>query len=61
MPVVLQVLSNIMPARWFIEAVKAVMLKGVGAGYIWKQLLIMAGMTIFFLGISVKKFKLRLE
>jgi ABC-2 type transport system permease protein len=61
MPEVLQVLSNIMPARWFIEAVKAVMLKGVGAGYIWKQLLIMAGMTVVFLGISMKKFKLRLE
>ncbi|GET21416.1 ABC transporter permease [Prolixibacter denitrificans] len=61
MPVALQVFSNIMPARWFIEAVKAVMLKGVGTGYIWKQILIMTGMTILFLGISVKKFKLRLE
>jgi ABC-2 type transport system permease protein len=61
MPVVLQVLSNIMPARWFIEAVKAVMLKGVGIGYIWKQLLIMTVMTVIFLGISMKKFKLRLE
>ncbi|GET29392.1 ABC transporter permease [Prolixibacter sp. SD074] len=61
MPVALQVFSNIMPARWFIEAVKAVMLKGVGAGYIWKQLLIMTGMTAVFLVISMKKFKLRLE
>lgn len=61
MPVALQVFSNIMPARWFIEAVKAVMLKGVGVGYIWKQLLIMTGMTAVFLVISMKKFKLRLE
>lgn len=61
MPVPLQALSHIMPARWFIEAIKAVMLKGVGVEFIWKQVGIMLGMTVLFLGISVRKFSLRLE
>ena len=61
MPYVLQLVSNIMPARWFIDALKQVMLKGTGLFFIWKQVLILLVMTAFFLGLSVKKFKLRLE
>ena len=41
--------------------VKQVMLKGTGLFFIWKQVLILLVMTAFFLGLSVKKFKLRLE
>lgn len=61
MPVALQVLSNFMPPRWFIDALKQVMLKGNGFAYIWPNVLILSAMTLFFLGLSVKKFRLRLE
>ena len=61
MPVPLQILSNFMPPRWFIDAIKQVMLKGNGFEYIWPNILILSAMTVFFLGMSVKKFKLRLE
>lgn len=61
MPVPLQILSNFMPARWFIDALKQVMLKGTGFEYIWKQVLILIAMTAVFLGLSVKNFRLRLE
>ena len=61
MPIVLQVLSNIVPAKWFYIIIKAVMLKGLGFTYIWKETLILAGMTTFFLVISLRKFKIRLE
>ncbi len=61
MPMALQILSNIMPPRWFIIIIKAIMLKGLGLQYIWKETLIIAGMTLFFIGLSVKKFKIRLE
>jgi ABC-2 type transport system permease protein len=37
------------------------MLKGVGLAYVWKETLILIGMTIFFIGLSVKKYKIRLE
>jgi len=61
MPLPLRILSNIMPPRWFIIIIKAIMLKGLGIQYIWKETLILVGMTIFFIGLSIKKFKIRLE
>lgn len=61
MPMPLQIISNIIPAKWFIIIIKGIMLKGVGLQYIWKETLILLGMTVFFIGLSVKKYKIRLE
>jgi len=61
MPVALQLLSNIMPPKWFIIIIKAIMLKGVGFSYIWKETLIIACMCLLFIGLSVRNFKIRLE
>ena len=61
MPLPLQVLSNIIPAKWFLIILKEIMLKGVGFSIIWKETLILLGMTLFFILLSVKKFKIRLE
>jgi ABC-2 type transport system permease protein len=61
MPRILQVISHIVPARWFIVAVKAVMLKGAGFLLIWKEILIMIAFILLFLAVSIKKFKIRLE
>ncbi|WP_431107548.1 ABC transporter permease [Winogradskyella poriferorum] len=61
MPFPLQVISNIVPAKWFIIIVKGIMLKGVGLGFILKENLILIAMTLFFIGLSVKKYKIRLE
>jgi len=40
--------------------VKSVMLKGLGFEYVWKETLVLAGMTTFLLTVSLKKFKTRL-
>jgi ABC-2 type transport system permease protein len=61
MPLPMQIISNIIPAKWFIIIVKAIMLKGVGIQYIWKETLILIGMTVFFIAVSIKKYKIRLE
>lgn len=61
MPWPLQVLSNAMPPKWFIIIIKGIMLKGVGIEVLWKETLILAGMTFFFIMVSVKNFKTRLE
>jgi ABC-2 type transport system permease protein len=60
MPIPLQVISNIVPAKWFYIIVKAVMIKGLGIGAVWKETLILLGMTSVLLGISIKNFKIRL-
>ena len=60
MPTVLQVLSNLVPAKWYIIIVKNIMIKGIGIELIWKELLILLAMTGTFLIISIKRFKIRL-
>lgn len=61
MPWLLQVFSNIIPAKWFIIIVKDIMLKGSGLGAIWKESVVLLGMTALFILISIKRFKVRLE
>lgn len=61
MPPPLQVISNIVPAKWFITIAKGIMLKGFGLGYLLKETLILIGMTVFFITLSIKKYKIRLE
>ena len=61
MPMPLQVLSNAVPAKWYYIIVKSIMLKGLGFSYFWKETLILAGMTVFFLFISLRNFKIRLQ
>ena len=61
MPLPLRTISNIVPAKWFYNIVKSVMIKGLSFQYVWKETLILAGMTVFFLFVSIRKFKTRLE
>jgi ABC-2 type transport system permease protein len=60
MPWVFQAISNIVPSRWYYLIVKSVMLKGLGFTYVWKETMILAGMTVLLLGISLRNFKKRL-
>ncbi|QMU28009.1 ABC transporter permease [Adhaeribacter radiodurans] len=61
MPLPLQVISNLVPAKWFYDIVKAVMIKGAGWQVIWQETLVLTGMTIVFMGLSIKNFKIRLS
>ncbi len=61
MPKILQIISNVVPARWFYEIVKSIMIKGLGIGAIWRETLILLGMTVFFMGVATARFKVRLE
>lgn len=61
MPVWLQAICQIMPPKWFISILRNIMLKGTGLVYIWKETLVLIVMTMFFIGMSVKQFKIRLE
>ena len=61
MPAVLQWISNIIPARWYIQAVKKVMIEGLGMSAVWHEALILSGMAALLIGLSLKKFKERLE
>ena len=60
MPVPLQVISNFIPAKWFIIILKDVMLRGGGMELVWQETLILLSMTLFFIALSVRSFNIRL-
>ena len=61
MPLPLQWLSCIVPARWYIAAVKAIMIEGLGITSVLKEVGILCLMGTILVTISLKKFKVRLE
>ncbi|MBK8921516.1 MAG: ABC transporter permease [Saprospirales bacterium] len=61
MPLLLQIISVLFPATWFIPIIKGVMIKGVGLEYLWKETLVLALMALGFIGLSLRNFKNRLE
>lgn len=60
MPKALQIFSNIVPAKWFYIIVKSIMIKGVGISGVWKETLVLCGITVSLLALSLKSFKTRL-
>lgn len=56
MPAVLQWLSCIIPARWYIEAMRKLMVQDLALSYVWSELAILASMTVIVLTIAIKKF-----
>jgi ABC-2 type transport system permease protein len=61
MPWIFRAISNVIPSRWYFLIVKAVMLKGLGFKYVWKETLVLLGMTLLLLTIALKNFKIRLS
>lgn len=61
LPKFFQVVSNIVPARWYIDAVRKMMIQGLPLVAVWKNCAILLGMTVVLLGVSLKKFNDKLE
>lgn len=60
MPDILQFVANFSPAKWYIIIVKNIMIKGIGWNGVIKESLVIIGMTLFFIMLSIKRFKIRL-
>lgn len=60
MPLPLQVISSVVPARWFIVIVRGVMLKGAGLELLWQPLAVLALMLVLLLGLSIRRTSVRL-
>ena len=61
MPTILQWISAIVPTRYYIEAMRKLMIMGVGIGDVTHEVTVLAGMTVVLLAIALKKFNVRLE
>lgn len=60
MPPALRIVSHLVPAKWFLIIIRDIMIKGIGIGIFWKETLVLAGMTLFFLGAGARNFHERL-
>jgi ABC-2 type transport system permease protein len=60
MPLALQIISNIVPAKWYYSIINAVMIKGADMSVVWQPTLVLAGFMVALLLLSIKKFKIRL-
>lgn len=61
MPVILQLISDIIPAKWYIISVKKIMIEGLDITFVLKEIGILSLMALGLLTISLKKFNDRLE
>ena len=61
MPQVLQWVSAVVPPRYYIEAMRKLMIMGVGINEVLREVTILSVMTVVVLAVSLKKFNTRLE
>ena len=61
MPTILQWISAIVPPRYYIQAMRKLMIMGVGIGEVAHEVAVLAGMTVVLLAIALNKFMQRLE
>lgn len=61
MPPVLQAVTAIVPARYFLVVIRGIFLKGVGVWVLWKELLFLSAFAVLMLVVSSAKFQKRLD
>jgi ABC-2 type transport system permease protein len=61
MPWVLQKIGALIPATWFNQIIKGIMIKGIGIDLLWFPTMILGIMAVVFIGLSARNFKNRLE
>lgn len=61
LPLPMQMVSNIVPAKWYMDAARRILIQGVEVKYVAKDFIVLAIMAVVLMGISVKLFKKRLS
>ena len=61
MPPILQWISAVVPPRYYIQAMRKLMIMGVGIGDVAREVAVLSAMTVVLLAIALKKFNVRLE
>ena len=61
LPKFFQAVSLLIPARWYIDAVRKMMIQGASVVEVWQDCAILFCMTLLLLGVSLKKFNDKLE
>lgn len=61
MPYVFQLIAQVIPAKWYIEAIRKIMIEGVPFVFVLKEVGVMLAMTVLIFTLAVKKFNDRLD
>lgn len=61
MPAPLRALSFCIPARWYISAMRKLMIMGVDFSVVLGEVAVLGGITLVLLAVALKKFKTRME
>ena len=61
MPRVLQYISNVVPAKWFVTIARGIMLKGIGLSFLWPETAVLLAMALVLLGAAARSFHERLS
>lgn len=60
MPIPVQVITHIVPARYFVALVKGIHLRGVGLETLWRDALLLGAFAVLVTGLAIARFKKRL-
>ena len=61
MPTALKPLTYIVPARWYISAIRKLMIEGLPFKYVLKEFSVLLTMTLFLVALALKNFKDKME
>jgi len=61
MPKIVQLVTYLVPARYFLEIMRGIFLKGVGISYLWGDIIPLTIFTIILMEICIRSFKKRIE
>jgi ABC-2 type transport system permease protein len=58
MPAVIQAVTYLVPAKYFLVALRAIIIKGAGLHAFWEQVLFLAGFAVLTLGVAARRLRL---
>ena len=58
MPAVIQAVTFLVPAKYFLAALRAIIIKGAGLHAFWEQVLFLAGFAVLTLGVAARRLRL---
>lgn len=61
MPKIIQIIGYVLPLTYFMEILRGIILKGIGAAYLWKDIAMLTAFTIGILSMAVIRMKKRLD
>jgi ABC-2 type transport system permease protein len=61
MPKVVQLVTYLVPARYFLRILRGIFLKGVGISHLWSDIIPMTLFSIFMMWLCIRSFKKRID